>query len=347
MKPIKGVLALIAAFLLFCFVVGQARGQDTQYRDTTIHLKYPVFTKTDTIVIHKTDTVTVVVHDTVYIKGDSVIVIPPVIPPVVTPYKTQAMYVSPIADWINNPTKFLSWAKREGVNELNLYARSYLQSSSNRDKLAAFIKNAKENYGIKKVSVDYRLTSELPYWKLYNDKYNATSSAIDILLTEREPYVTGDYAGFYPFLREGKAFAKTSGQELICYMGHPTDQAWDSIVYYCDKVYLSLYITMSTWGNSTNGYNYVRGRWEKISASAAKQGKENYPVAYIMSLERKTWGAGNDFMGEWYMNHSFYGSTMETVFSRYEENASGEIKKRTDLVGVVIFYSKYGVLARP
>lgn len=343
MKAIKSYLVIIALFLSFCLMVGLVRGQSVTYRDTLLPFKYPVITKTDTVIK--------VVRDTVYITinepcdstpGDTIT------PPDPPQYKTvQAMYVSPIADWINNPTKFLSWAKREGVNELNLYARSYLQSSSNRVKLAAFIKNAKENYGIKKVSIDYRLTSELPYWKAYNDQYRGTSSAIDAMLTEREPYVTGDYAGFWPFLRDGKAFAGSNGMELICYMGHPSQQGWDSIVYYCDKVYLSLYITMSTWNNSTNGYNYARGRWEYITNSATKQGKKDYPVAYIISLERKTWGAGNDFMGEWYMSHSFYGSTWETCLSQYNANATSAIKERTELIGTVIFYSKYGVIARP
>lgn len=333
MRHLRYPLTLIASFLLFCLLIGQVRGQEVTYRDTLIPFRYPVITNTVTI------------HDTVYVQspcdttGDTTIV---------TPQGTiQALYVSPIADWIASPDKYLTWAKREGVNELNFYARAYLETSSKRAQLASFIKKAKEQYGIKKVSVDYRLTSELSNWKLYNDQYKGTTSALDAMLTEREPYVTGDYSGFFPFIREGSTFAKSAGIELICYMGHPSQQGWDSIVFYCDKVYLSLYISMSTWGNSTNGYNYAKGRWEYITSSASKQGKKDYPVAYIISLERKTWGASNDFMGEWYTTHSFYGATSETLLSQYNANATSAIKSATDLIGTVIFYSKYGVLARP
>lgn len=334
-KLLKPLLLLIAAFWLMCLCISVARSQSVTYKDSTI----------STVIRIPTYTNTVTVHDTVYVQspcdttGDTVIVHPSV--------KVQALYVSPIGDWLASPDKYLTWAKREGVNELNLYARAYLETSSKRSQLAAFIKKAKEQYGIKKVTNDYRLTSELPNWKLYNDQYKGTTSALDAMLTEREPYVTGDYSGFYPFLREGRKFAGSNGLELNCYMGHPTQQGWDSIVYYCDKVYLSLYITMSTWANSTNGYNYVKGRWEYISTSCARQGKIDYPVAYIMSLERKVWGASSDYMGEWYMTNSFYGSTDETLLYQYNKNATDEIKKRTDLIGTVIFYSKYGVLARP
>ena len=167
------------------------------------------------------------------------------------------------------------------------------------------------------------------------------------MLTEREPYVTGDYTGFYPFLREGSLFARSAGLELNCYMGHPNQVTWDSIVFYCNKVYLSFYITMSTWANSTNGYNYVAGRWGYIAASAKKLNKLNYPVAYIISLERKTWGASNDMMGEWYTTNSFYGATVDTYTKQYNTNSSQDIKDYTNLIGTVIFYSKYGVLARP
>ena len=324
----KFLFCLLAGYFALCFVIS---AQTVTYNDTLIPFKYPVITITNTVTV----------HDTVYVNVpcDSGTTEPIA--------NIQAMYVSPIADWLASPDKWLTWAKREGVNELNLYARAYLETSSKRSQLAAFIKKAKEQFGINKVSVDYRLTSEIPYWQLYYDSYKATSSMIDALLTEREPYITGDYAGFYPFLREGKTFAKAKGLELNCYMGHPSNQGWDSIVFYCDKVYLSFYISMATWANSTNGYNYVSGRWGSIASSAKKQGKKDYPVGYIISLERKIWGAGSDFMGEWYIAHSFYGTTYDTMLSRYESNSTQEIKDYTKLIGTIIFYSKYGVLARP
>lgn len=352
MKPLRFIGAIILLFLLFCLVVGQARGQvvtDTVYKTGTY--QYPVITITTTVT--KFDTIRIAVKDTIRIHDTTYVYVgcpcdsTPVdtIAPPQTDYIVQSMYVSPIADWIDNADTRLAWAKREGVNELNLYARAYITSTSKHSTLASFVKKAKEQYGIKKVFVDYRLTSEIPYWQAYHNKYKGTSSALDGMITEREPYVTGDYTGFWPFLREGKDFAKANGLLLAVYMGHP--KGWDSIVYYADKVYLSLYISMSTWGNSTNGYNYVKGRWEYITSSASKQGKTNYPVIYIISLEQKKWGASNDFMGLWFESHSFFGSTWETLLSKYNSNATSSIKEATDLVGSCMFYSKYGVLARP
>lgn len=304
-----------------------------------------------------TKTTTVTVHDTAYMPVDTLAIlrlfcckdstpVDTIVPPQ-TDYIVQSMYVSPIADWIDNADARLAWAKREGVNELNLYARAYITSTSKHSTLASFVKKAKEQYGIKKVYVDYRLTSEIPYWQTYHNKYKGTTSALDGMITEREPYVTGDYAGFYPFLREGSAFAKANGLLLAVYMGHPTPQGWDSIIYYADKVYVSLYITMSTWNNSTGGYNYVAGRFGYMATSASKQGKTDYPVVYIISLEQKKWGASNDFMGLWFESNPFYGSTWNTLLSKYNSNASSEVKLRTDLKGSCMFYSKYGVLARP
>ena len=104
---------------------------------------------------------------------------------------------------------------------------------------------------------------------------------------------------------------------------------------------------MSTWANSTNGYNYVKGRWEYITASCTKQGKTSYPVIYIISLEQKKWGASNDFMGLHFETNQFYGTTWNTLLSKYNSNATTTIKNATDLIGSCIFYSKYGVLAHP
>jgi len=328
----------ILFLLLLCFNI---KAQTT--RDSLVYTPIKVTTqvKHDTSYMVTTQTT----HDTSWttIKVDTIKI------PINTSdsYVINSMYVSPIEDWIASPDMYLSWAKNNGVNELNLYARAYITSSSKNATLAAFIKKAKEQYGIKKVFVDYRLTSEIPAWQTYVNKYKGTTSNVDGMITEREPYVTGDYAGFWPFLQQGKAFTKANNLMLAVYMGHPTQQGWDSICYYSDRVYLSLYITMTTWNNSTNGYNYAAGRWGYISNSCTKFGKKDFPVIYIMSLEKTSWGAGNEFMGSWYINNPFYGSTWNILLSQYNKNATTAIKSATELVGECIFYSKYARLAKP
>lgn len=361
MKKIALLFFVLLAVLSFTSNAQTTTLTDTAYKAATFQYQYPVITvtKTTTNTVHDTiiKTVTVIntVHDTI-IKTVTVIntvhdtIIKTVtvnIPCDTTPYIVKSMYVSPIDDWIANADARLTWAKREGVNELNLYARAYLTTVAKQPSLAAFVKKAKEQYGIKKVFVDYRLTTELPFWQTYCNTYKGTTSALNGLITEREPYITGDYAGFWPFLREGKAFAISNKLELAVYMGQPSTQGWDSIVFYADKVYLSLYITMVTWSNSTNGYNYVQDRWEYMKNSATKLGKVNFPVVYIISLEQTKWGAGNNFMGDWFTTHSFYGPTWDILLSRYNSNATTDILSRTDLIGSCMFYSKYGLLARP
>lgn len=301
---------------------------------------YPVVTKTITI----TNTITLPPkHDTIYVQVqcDSVI-----IPPITTVYDIQSMYVV-LDDWIADQNSWLAYAKLKGVNEINLYARLYLQSSSGRTKLAAFIKNAKENYGIKKVFIDYRETTELQYWTTYITLYKNTTSAVDGLLTEREPYVTGDYTGFYSFLRAGSIFAKANNVMLAVYMGQPSQTAWDSIIFYTDRVYLSWYVSMTVWSNSTNGYNYVAGRFGYMSNSAEKAGKTDVPVIAIISLERKIWGAHNDFMGLWFVSNPFFGSTWTMLKTTYTTNSTDKVKTRTELVGSCIFYNKMASQAQP
>lgn len=327
--------------LLFVFIAFKASPQTT--KDSLVYTPVTITTqvKHDTSYVVTTQTT----HDSTFqtIRVDTIKV------PINSSdsYVINSMYISPIEDWIASPDLYLSWAKLNGVNELNLYARAYITSSSRHAALAGFIKKAKEQYGIKKVFVDYRLTSEIPSWQSYVNKYKGTTSNVDGMITEREPYVTGDYAGFWPFLRQGKTFTKSNNLLFTVYMGHPTQQGWDSIVFYSDRIYLSLYITMTTWANSTNGYNYAAGRWGFITNSCTKFGKKDFPVIYIISLEKTAWGASNNFMGDWFITNPFYGSTWNTLLNQYNRNASTTIKTATELVGECIFYSKYARLAKP
>lgn len=104
---------------------------------------------------------------------------------------------------------------------------------------------------------------------------------------------------------------------------------------------------MSTWANSTNGYNFVNGRFNFMVNSNTKFGRKDMPVIYILSLEKLSWGAGNEFMGDWFISNPFFGSTWDTLLRQYNNNASSTIKERTELGGSCIFYSKFARLAKP
>ncbi len=258
--------------------------------------------------------------------------------------KLQSVYVV-LDDVIADIDGNISYWKGQNVNEVNLYARNYITTASKRVKLSAVI--AKLHAAGMKVNIDYRLTTELPSWDAYFAIYTNAVNRPDGMVTEREPYVTGDYAGFYPFLKQGKAFAAKWGITINCYMGHPTPTGWDSIVYYCDRVYLSNYISMSTYNGANGQWRYIAGRIQFITDAAKKQGKLDYKICYIKSLEMKKWGAGSDFMGDAYIGKTFYGSIMTQGFEQYESNATADQKKYTELIGDCIFHHKYAVLAIP
>lgn len=262
----------------------------------------------------------------------------------------HSMYVNyeDVLTWMANPHKYLTWAKNEGTNYLLLYARSLMTSTSNRAKIAAFKKVA-ASYGMG-VSIDCREIvgrfDEINNWKKYYAEWPGAIYKINAT-TEKEPYVTGDYAGFWPFLAAWDKLAAQYNFSFDCYMGHPTQQGWDSIVFHCDKIFLSKYISMSTY-NGGRSYNYVAGRWQYIANSVKKIRPNNpMPVEYIVSLERISWGEGNEFQGVLYLTNKFWGLPWEQDKNDYKNKASAEIQKYTRLTGECMFSSKLCLKARP
>lgn len=339
-KRLSGLRNFLLGIVFYIILICTALSSGAQTTTTTYKVKrtYDV----DSIVVTNTITNTVTIYpDTAAILAlkCSTVVQPPTISA-----KLQSIYVV-LDDVISDIDGWISYWSLCKVNETNLYARSYVTTASKRPKLSDVI--AKLHAKGIKVNIDYRLTSELPSWDAYFTTYTNPINRPDGMVTEREPYITGDYTGFYTFIQQGDVFAAKWNIGLYCYMGHPTQQAWDSIIVHCDRVYLSNYISMSVYTSAEGQYRYVSGRWQYITNSAKKVGKLDYPVAYIKSLERKIWGASNDFMGEAYIGGSFYGPIMTQGFEQYEKNATAEIKMYTDLIGDCIFHHKYGVLAIP
>ena len=107
---------------------------------------------------------------------------------------------------------------------------------------------------------------------------------------------------------------------------------------------------MATY-NSGKGFDYVEGnsnkRFSKIALAAKLANKINFPVVLIASLEKKAWGAANDFQGELYVKNSFYGTTYDKDVSDYNSKTTNEIKMHTDLIGACMFVSEYCLKARP
>lgn len=256
----------------------------------------------------------------------------------------QSQYINKFELWLASPDKYLAWARLQGTNSINCYARTYLKDRSGRKKLAAFVLKAKQ-YSINEVFIDYRKSSEGVNWESYFKEYPGIEYRIHPI-TEIEPYITGDYAGFTSALKTMDVFCTKYNLIAACYMGHPSQSGWDNIVKYCDRIYLSLYVSMATY-KAGKSYNYAAGRWEKIAMAAKKINKKKFPVVYIKSLERKVWGASNDFQGELYTTNSFYGSVHQKDVTDYLTKSSAEIKTYTNLIGTCMFTSEYNLKARP
>ena len=256
----------------------------------------------------------------------------------------KSQYVNKIELWLASPDKYLSWAKKEGTNSINCYARTYLKTAAGRKQFAAFVLKAR-TYGIIEVFIDYRGVNEIVNWRTYFKEYPDVKYKIHPI-TEIEPYISNDYVSFYAAIKEMNKLCADFNLIAGCYMGQPSQDGWNQIVKYCSRIYLSYYITMQAY-NSGKGFNWVRGRWEKIMIAAKIANKINFPVVYIKSLEKKSWGAANDFQGDLYINTPFYGPAYDKDVSDYNSKNSNEIKMYTDLIGTCMFVSEYNLKAKP
>jgi hypothetical protein len=267
---------------------------------------------------------------------------------------------------ISSEDSWLKWAKREGANTINAYARSYLYTDAKRTQLAAFVKKAKEQYGFTKFTVDARFTSssEKPGWIAYLAKYSNTISAINPL-TEFEPWVKNsagvyDYPHYFYLIRELYNICSPYGIPVEYYIGwigsnySNPQAAVDSMIKYCDLIYISNYVSQSDYYSTSTSLGMWDNRMDKrcaqIAKASIKYGKTG--IVEIISLELKKWGAGNDFLGLVYacpasstnQCNPFFNTTK--AISEYNKSTA-EILGNTFYKGRTIFYDKFGILAHP
>ncbi len=345
----KKINILIA--LLFMMIINTS----AQTRDS-------IFTKTITrpVTHDSTFQVTIqVAHDTTYTVQDTVKV------PVLTP-TLRGIYGHPDQVNIGNQASenaFLTWTKREGANMINMYARAYLYDEASRTKLAAFVKKAKENYGILEFSVDVRLTNsnELSGWQAYLAKYANTTSKINAL-TEFEPYVRNsagiyDYPGFFNLVRTMGKLCDQYNVSLDFYEGwignnySNPQSAVDSMVYYCDRIFISNYVTVSDYTSTSTSLGAWDNRMDKrtnmIAISCKKFGKTNYPIVEIVSLEPV-------FLLSIYSCpvsttnkcNTFFGPLYDKAITEFNKSLP-DVLNTQKVIGRTIFYSKYAKQAHP
>jgi len=347
MKKINTLIAL-----LFMLIINAS----AQTRDS-------IFTRiiTKPVTHDSTFQVTIqVAHDSSFTVTDTVKV------PVLTP-TLKGIYGHPDQVNIGNQQSenaFLSWAKREGANMINMYARSYLYTDASRTQLASFVSKARTQYGIVEFSVDVRLTNsgELPGWKAYLAKYANTTSKINAL-TEFEPYVRNaagqyDYPGFFNLVRTMGKLCDQYNVSLDFYEGwignnySNPQQAVDSMVFYCDRIFISNYVTVSDYNSTSTSLGAWDNRMDKrtnaIAISCKKFGKVNYPIIEIVSLEPVFLFTIYDCTGSSPASkcNSFFGATYDKAVIEFRKSLP-DVLSTQKLVGRTIFYSKYAKQAHP
>ena len=272
------------------------------------------------------------------------------------------MYTTPTNLTIGSATSennFLRYLRSKGGNMVNAYARNSMNTSSARAKFAAFCRKAINSYGIKLITCDIRETSEIAWWEALYTSYPDLRATV-APVTEKEPWVTGDYTGCFKLLRQTKAMCNRYGAKFFFYAGwmgkgySNPQAAVDSMVYYCDGIFLSNYVTATDYFSSAPGLgkwdNRIKYRLDQgtskyggITKAAKKFGKLNYPIIELQSLEPSMLLSVYAVTGR---NREFYGLMYREAKALYNQS-SADVLKYTELKGKTIFYLKYALMAQP
>ena len=272
------------------------------------------------------------------------------------------IYTHPDYLTIGNATSennVLVYLRNKGGNMLNCYARNSLSTSAGRTKFAAFCRKAVNSYGVKLITCDIRETSEIAKWESFYTSYPDLRTVVSPL-TEKEPWNTGDYTGCFTLLRLTKAMCNRYGAKFYFYEGwmganyaYP-QRAVDSMVYYCDGIFLTNYVSKTDYLSTASGY----GKWDNrikyridqgastyggITVAAKKFNKLDYPIIELQSLEPI-------FLLNMYAvtssNREFFGTLYDEAKVLYNMS-SADVLKYTSLKGKCIFYQKYALQAQP
>ncbi len=272
------------------------------------------------------------------------------------------IYTHPTYLTIGNTTsenKLLDYLIIKGGNMINCYARNSMATSSGRSQFATFCRKAVSSYGIKLITCDIRETSEIATWDALYTTYPDLRTVV-APLTEKEPWVTLDYAGCFSLLRLTKAMCNRYGAKFYFYNGwmgkyySNPQRAVDSMVYYCDGIFLSNYVTVTDYLSTAAGYgkwdNRIKRRVDQgtssyggITVAAKKFNKLDYPLIELQSVEPSFLLTLYSTTG---YNRSFYGSLYNDAKLLYNMS-SPDVLKYTELRGRSLFQHKYVLQAQP
>ncbi|MBL0102400.1 MAG: hypothetical protein IPP51_00670 [Bacteroidetes bacterium] len=272
------------------------------------------------------------------------------------------IYTTPSYLTIGNTTSentFLLYLKNKGGNMVNCYARNSMATASGRTAFAAFCRKAVSSYGIKLITCDIREITEIATWDAFYTSYPDLRTVL-APLTEKEPWVTLDYAGCFNLLRQTKAMCSRYGAKFYFYEGwmgknySNPQAAVDSMVYYCDGIFLSNYVTATDYLSTAAGY----GKWDNrikyrvdqgttkyggITVAAKRFNKLDFPLIELQSVEPAYLYSVYSTTGS---NRSFYGSLYTDAKTLYNLS-SADVLKYTELRGKSFFHLQYVLQAQP
>lgn len=301
-------------------------------------------TKDSIVTVHyQKDTTHITYHDTTYkVWRDSSYVIQVPIPFV----SLKGFYDNDMSSYLGIAAKEdaqINWHVKNGDNSIAGYGfGDRITSTSKWPIIANYIKKCKRK-GIN-VGFIYSSTATLASLSAYQAAQTSDSTKFTFVISELEPYNSGDYATFYKTIRAFSEWAKkqTPKVERCIYMGWPSAEAWDSIVTNSDKTYLHAYVQPATM-TGTGIRGYTRGRTTTIAnivnAKYASNPTFKYKVAIIFSCEPS-------FAYNYFQTNSWDKPYTEYV-SYFNSAATTVEKNRIQLSGRQIFKSSYGLQLKP
>ena len=229
------------------------------------------------------------------------------------------------------------WQKRQGANLAALYGASgSLTSPSGKPILADVIYRSRKA-GVQSQGFPYSTSSSVvTSLNSYNSSVS-DSSKFDFVVSEIEPYNTGDYSGFYTTLRTVNNWCATKGVQSCVYMGWPSDACWDTIVRNSSRIFLHCYKTSTTMSGDAQ-YGYTKGR-QSVIAAKCKALNKKISIVIIYSSEPS--------FSYTYFQANSWSKPYSDYLSYYSTHATADMKAYLTQDGWMNFVSKYAKQIKP
>jgi hypothetical protein len=228
-----------------------------------------------------------------------------------------------------------TWLKKQGANLAALYHVTS-DLTLNRTKVATTLYTLRKA-GVQSIGYPYGSANNVTATLANYNKAVTDSSKFDFVVSEIEPYNTGDYASFYTTLRAVNTFAGVNNLQSCVYMGWPSEACWDTIVRNSSRIFLHCYRS-STAMSGGSQFGYINTRMSVIAAKA-KAAKKKISIVVIYSAELT-------FAQNWFRSNTWQ-STYESYLLYYTLHASPDVLQWTTQDGWMIFATSYAKISRP